>query len=212
VRKSLRSIAHARDLDQLFARFVDEWGDEGSPVQGGEGSEELSRFDLDVGAGAADTVRMMYCDARSYLPDDIMCKVDRASMAVSLETRAPFLDHRVAEVAARIPIGMKIRGGSGKNILKQLLYREAPRELFERPKAGFGIPVGEWIRGPLRGWAEELLNPAEIRSEGFFDADAISLRWRQHLSGQRDSTGALWSILMFQAWNKERAAMIAAAA
>ena len=154
----------------------------------------------------------MYCDAVSYLPDDIMCKVDRASMAVSLETRAPFLDHRVAALAARIPVAMNISGGSGKRILKQLLYREAPRELFERPKAGFGVPVGEWLKGPLRAWAEELLDPAKLKADGWFDGDQVLLRWRDHLSGTREGAGALWGILMFQAWQREQSSAVAAAA
>jgi asparagine synthase (glutamine-hydrolysing) len=154
---------------------------------------------------------MMYCDAVSYLPDDIMCKVDRASMAVSLETRAPFLDHRVAELAARIPAAMNISGGGGKRILKALLYREAPKSLFDRPKAGFGIPVGEWIKDPLRPWAEELLDAATLRAEGWFDADAVAARWHQHLSGARDSTPALWAILMFQAWQRRQVDLAKAA-
>jgi asparagine synthase (glutamine-hydrolysing) len=149
---------------------------------------------------------MMYCDAVSYLPDDILCKVDRAAMAVSLETRVPFLDHNVAAVAARIPIEMKIRGGTGKHILRRLLYKEAPRTLFERPKAGFGVPVGEWIKGPLRPWAEELLDPSRMRREGYFDADIVQSRWQRHVTGQSDSTPAIWAILMFQAWHRETAA------
>jgi asparagine synthase (glutamine-hydrolysing) len=143
---------------------------------------------------------MMYCDSVSYLPDDILCKVDRASMAVGLEAHVPFLDHRVAAVAARIAPRLKVRGGTGKHILRQLLYREAPRRLFERPKAGFGIPVGEWIRGPLRPWAEELLDRQALESQGWFDPAAIESRRRDHMSGKRDSGTALWSILMFQAW------------
>ena len=144
---------------------------------------------------------MMYCDAVSYLPDDILCKVDRASMAVSLaEVHCPFLDHRVAEAAARIPLSMKIRGRTGKYMLREMLFREAPRKLFERPKAGFGIPIGEWIKGPFRDWAEFVADSRRIRSEGWFDANQIERRWREHLAGERDSTGALWSILMFQAW------------
>jgi len=142
----------------------------------------------------------MYCDAITYLPDDILCKVDRASMAVSLESRVPFLDHRVAEVAARIPLHMKIQGGRGKRILRRLLARDVPVELFERPKAGFGIPVGEWIKGPLRPWAEELLDSKRLAGQGYFDPAIVQRRWREHLSGQRNSTPALWAILMFQAW------------
>jgi asparagine synthase (glutamine-hydrolysing) len=155
---------------------------------------------------------MMYCDAVSYLPDDILCKVDRASMAVSLEARVPFLDQRVAALAARMPVTMKIRGGTGKHVLREMLYREAPRQLFDRPKAGFGIPVGEWIKGPLRGWTEELLDPGRLRAEGWFDADAILQRWNEHLSGTRDSTAALWPVLMFQAWIHDQDSVSAAAA
>jgi asparagine synthase (glutamine-hydrolysing) len=142
----------------------------------------------------------MYADAVSYLPDDILCKVDRASMAVSLETRVPFLDHRVAEVAARIPLDFKIRGPVGKSILRKLLYRHVPESLFDRPKAGFAVPVGEWLKGPLRDWAEALLDPVRLRSEGWFDADLVQSRWRQHLLGRSDSTAALWSVLMFESW------------
>jgi asparagine synthase (glutamine-hydrolysing) len=154
----------------------------------------------------------MYCDAVSYLPDDILCKVDRASMAVALETRVPFLDHRVAEVAARIPLSMKIREGRGKCILRKLLDRYVPRELVERPKTGFAVPVGEWIKGPLRDWAQELLDERKMRIEGWFDADVVNARWQDHLSGRRDSTAALWAVLMFQAWLHEQQAVSAVAA
>jgi len=142
----------------------------------------------------------MYCDAVGYLPDDILCKVDRASMAVSLETRVPFLDHRVAALAARIPLDMKVREGKGKHIVRQLLYRHVPRELIDRPKAGFGVPVGEWIKGPLRPWAEDLLDRGRMASEGWFDPAIVHRRWLGHLSGARDSTPAIWAVLMFQAW------------
>jgi asparagine synthase (glutamine-hydrolysing) len=110
----------------------------------------------------------------------------------------------VAELAARIPINLKARDGRGKHILRKLLYRMVPRELVDRPKAGFGIPVGEWIKGPLRPWAEELLDADRIRSEGWFDPQTIQWRWRQHLAGRRDSTPALWAILMFQSWFNEQ--------
>jgi asparagine synthase (glutamine-hydrolysing) len=173
-------------------------------VIGGVGADP--GFDLEVGAATPDTVRMMYCDAVSYLPDDILAKVDRASMAVALETRVPFLDHRVAEVAARIPLDMKVHNGRGKHIVRKLLYGLVPRELVDRPKAGFAIPVGEWIKGPLRPWAEDLLDPGLIRSQGWLDADIVQKRWRQHFSGQRDSTAALWALLMFQAWLGEQEA------
>jgi asparagine synthase (glutamine-hydrolysing) len=213
VRKSLRTVAGARDLDQVLSAFLDEWAGEQSPViGGGVRTSGLCPFDLDVGPGAPDALRMMYCDATSYLPDDILCKVDRASMAVSLEAHAPYLDHRVAAVAARIPIGMNIRGGTGKYMLRQLLYREAPQELFERPKSGFAIPVGDWIKGPLRDWAEDLLEPVAMRAAGWLDPQPIQRRWREHLAGVRDSTPAIWAILMFQAWLIAQEASVSAAA
>jgi asparagine synthase (glutamine-hydrolysing) len=204
VQKALRIAGSARSFDDVYNSFLDEWSLERSPVLGG-GDGDGSGFDLDVAPGAPDAVRMMYCDAVSYLPDDILCKVDRASMAVSLETRVPFLDHRVAELAASIPVSMKVRGGKGKHILRELLYREAPRALFERPKAGFAIPVGDWIKGPLRPWAEDLLDPARMAAEGFFDPARVRRRWQEHLSGRRDATPALWAVLMFQAWHREAA-------
>ncbi|HEY0148227.1 MAG TPA: asparagine synthase (glutamine-hydrolyzing) [Allosphingosinicella sp.] len=212
VQKAFRTMGGASSLDDVFNTFLDEWSAERSPVLGGEDVPGQCGFDLEPGGNAPDAVRMMYCDARSYLPDDILCKVDRAAMAVSLETRVPFLDHRVAELAAHIPLDMKIKGGTGKHILRRLLYREAPQALFERPKAGFALPVGEWIKGPLRPWAEELLDRRRLSSEGWFDADIVHRRWQQHLKGQRDSTPALWAILMFQAWSADAAREIRAAA
>ena len=142
----------------------------------------------------------MLRDSTGYLPDDILTKVDRASMAVSLETRVPFLDHRLAAVAARIPLAMKVRGGRGKQILRSALFARAPQSLFDRPKAGFAVPVGQWIRGPLRDWAEELLAERRLAGDGWFDPGIVRARWADHLSGRRDSTAAIWSILMFQAW------------
>jgi len=202
VQKALRVAGSARGFDDVYRSFLDEWSPASTPVLGARGQDAL---DLDPYPGAPDAARMMYCDATAYLPDDILVKVDRAAMAVSLETRVPFLDHRVAAVAARIPLSMKIRDGRGKHVLRELLYRHAPRALFERPKAGFAIPVGQWLRGPLRPWAEELLAPARLAAEGYFDAAAVGARWRDHLSGRRDGTAALWAVLMFQAWLAEQA-------
>jgi asparagine synthase (glutamine-hydrolysing) len=196
--QALRLAGSARKFDDIYAGLIDQWGGDASPVVGIQHPAE--ELDLELGEGAPDPLRMMYCDAVTYLPDDILAKVDRASMAVSLETRVPFLDHRVAEVAARIPLGLKVRGGSGKHVLRQLLYRHVPAGLFDRPKAGFAIPVSEWIRGPLRGWAEDLLNPDRLRAEGWFDAALVGRRWQDHLAGRRDSTQAIWTVLMFQAW------------
>ena len=144
--------------------------------------------------------RMMLRDTLGYLPDDILCKVDRAAMSVSLETRAPFLDHRVVELAWRLPMSMKIRDGTGKWALRQLLYRHVPRDLIERPKAGFAIPVGQWLRGPLREWAEGLLSESRLQSEGYLEPGPVREAWRQHLSGRYDWTSRLLGVLMFQAW------------
>ncbi len=204
IQKSLRVSAAARRFDDVYASFLDEWSLEASPVIGASGPG--STWDLDVAEGAGDEIRMMYCDAVSYLPGDILCKVDRAAMAVSLETRVPFLDHRVAETAARIPIGFKIANGEGKQIVRKLLYREAPRELFDRPKSGFGVPIGHWLRGPLREWCEDLLDERRLAQEGWFEPTVVRGRWREHLSGRRDSTAAIWAILMFQSWLDEQRA------
>jgi asparagine synthase (glutamine-hydrolysing) len=200
VRKSFRTMAAANDLDDVFATFLDEYSGEASPVAAEGPHDRRYGLDLDLGPGAPEAARMMYCDATSYLPDDILCKVDRASMAVSLETRTPYLDHRVAELAARIPMHMKIQGGRGKLILRKLLYSHAPQALFERPKAGFGIPVGPWLKGPLKEWGESLLDERRLREQGYFDPKAVRRRWDQHQSGERDGTFALWAILMFEAW------------
>lgn len=146
--------------------------------------------------------RMMFNDQVGYLTDDILCKVDRAAMAASLETRAPFLDHRVAEFAWQSPLNMKIRNGQGKWLLRQVLYRYVPKTLVERPKQGFGVPLDTWLRGPLREWAESLLDESRLLSEGYFHPKPIRQKWEEHLSGRRNWQYWLWNVLMFQAWRE----------
>ena len=201
LQRTFHRLEGVDSLAELYRSFRDEWTGEQSPVIGAAFDDPACELDLDVADGS-DLVRMMYCDAVSYLPGDILCKVDRAAMAHSLEVRIPFLDHRVANVAARIPIRMKVRNGTDKYILKQLLFSHVPSHLFARPKAGFSVPIGAWLKGPLRPWAEDLLSRERLDREGFFAGVMIQKRWQDHLAGRRDAAHSLWPVLMFQSWNQ----------
>jgi asparagine synthase (glutamine-hydrolysing) len=147
--------------------------------------------------------RMTLADSLSYLTDDILQKVDRAAMAVALETRVPFLDKDVVEFAARIPSGMKVRDGRGKWLVRQVLYQHVPANLVDRPKTGFGIPIDEWLRGPLQSWASDLLSPARLRTQNLFNAKRVAARMAEHMSGRRNHGYWLWNLLMAQAWHGE---------
>jgi asparagine synthase (glutamine-hydrolysing) len=147
---------------------------------------------------------MMLADTLTYLPDDILVKVDRAAMGVSLETRAPFLDHRLFEFVWSLPLSSRVGDGGSKLLLRKILDRYLPRHLVERPKAGFALPIHQWLRGPLRDWAESLLDPIRLRDQGYFDLKVVRTAWQEHLSGQRNRQYDLWSVLMFQAWLESR--------
>jgi asparagine synthase (glutamine-hydrolysing) len=188
----------AANGEALYEGLASFWA-EGSPVREappvpsvGERCASLQSLSL--------AERMMYWDAATYLPDDILAKVDRAAMAVSLETRVPMLDHEVVEFAWRLPPAMRVRAGRTKPLLRRLLERHVPRKLFERPKMGFAVPLEHWLRGPLRGWAESLLAEPRLEREGWFDAARVRAAWREHLEGRRERQHDLWIVLMFQAW------------
>ncbi len=192
-------VLTSNSIDSLYAGIVSHWRPE-ELVLGA--SEPLTYVDqvFPVLRGFDNVQKMMLIDSISYLPDDILVKLDRAAMAVSLEGRVPFLDHRVVEFAWRMPQSLKLKDGVGKWILRQVLYKYVPKELVERPKMGFGIPIDSWLRGPLREWAEELLNERRLCQEGFFDPRLIRIKWTEHLSGVRNWQYQLWNVLMFQAW------------
>jgi asparagine synthase (glutamine-hydrolysing) len=183
----------------LYRRLVTHWEPDQVVLQAHEPKGVL--WDPKIDTDFPDLLpRMQFLDLVSYLPDDILTKVDRASMAVALEARVPLIDHRVVEFAWRLPKAAKIRGGVSKWLLRQVLYRHVPKELVERPKMGFGVPLGEWLRGPLRGWAENLLSEQRLREGGFFDPAAVLRVWSEHLSGDHNRQYMLWNVLMFEAW------------
>lgn len=200
----LTRLLEAESPEELYAELTSLWRRPSDAVVDGKeppvaALEEGRRADL------PDLARWMMClDAQTYLPDDILTKVDRASMAVGLEVRVPFLDHRLFEYAWRIPIGLKIRGGRGKLVLRRVLERYVPPRIFEKPKMGFGIPLGDWLRGDLRGWAEDLLTEKRIAADGFLHPAPIRRAWEEHLRGTRDRQHELWVALMFNAWLQEQ--------
>lgn len=194
----LATVLELGSVDEMYARLVSTWPDPGRLVRGGHEPELPWRA---VKANLPDPAhRMMLFDLLGYLPDDILAKVDRASMGASLEVRAPLLDHRVVEFAWRLPLCQKIRGGESKWLLRRLLERHVPRSLVDRPKHGFGIPIDAWLRGPLRQWAEDLLSEQRLEREGFFDPAPVRSALRVHLQGRKNRQYELWAVLMFQSW------------
>ena len=195
----LAEMLYYRDFHQLYYRAMSYW-DDSSPVVLGAGEAETV-FNSPRTIPARDLFHyMMFLDTSVYLPDDILVKVDRAAMAVSLETRVPLLDHRIFELAWRLPLSLKYQPGASKWILRQILYKYVPRHLLERPKMGFGVPIADWLRGPLRTWAEDLLNEAWLAQGQLLNPQAIRRRWHEHLLGVRNWHYYLWPALMLQEW------------
>ncbi len=214
-RNRLATLVHllqARDRNDFHFRLVCHWKDPGSVVIGTNDAWTVHTDSSIRVQGCDFRQHLAYLDTISYLPDDILVKVDRAAMAVGLETRAPLLDHRVVEFAARLPFRFKLQGRETKCLLREVLYRYVPRKLVDRPKMGFALPIDRWLRGPLRDWAEALLDETRLRADGFFETAPIRQKWQEHLSGAHDWQNQLWAVLMFQAWLEQAAERSAAAA
>ncbi len=198
--EKLLRVLPAKDKEQFYQILMNHWDNPEQLVIGGQKYPTLINSPEQWPQTDSFEHWMMAMDAGQYMTDDILVKVDRAAMANSLETRVPLLDHRVVELAWQIPQHMKIRDGVGKWILREVLYRHVPREMIERPKKGFSVPLGQWLRGPLRDWAEALLSEQRLVQEGYFVPSVVRRVWSEHLQGKRDHARKLWSILMFQAW------------
>jgi len=194
----IASLANCATREDFYRAMTSQWYPPSLLSRGN--FSDLGRPSVHLDLLSNPVEKMMLTDSLTYLPDDILAKVDRAAMAVGLETRVPMLDHRVVELAWQLPYEMKVRGGQGKWLLRQVLYRHVPREIVDRPKMGFGIPIGEWLRGPLRDWAEDLLDESKLTSHGLFDPKPIRARWEQHIEGRQNWRDSLWLVLMFQAW------------
>jgi asparagine synthase (glutamine-hydrolysing) len=197
------SILRSSSPEAMYQALVSTWANPEVLVQNAKEPITISR-DVQHWPGLADIAdKMMYLDMVTYLAGDILTKVDRASMNASLETRLPFLDPSLAAFAWRLPLSWKVRGTEGKLILRNLLYRNVPKDLVDRPKRGFGVPVAEWLRGPLRDWAESLLAPDILKRQGLLNVGLVDRTWTNHLSRKQFSPSQLWSVLMLQAWMQE---------
>lgn len=200
----LRDVIAARTPEELYRLVVSHWSSPADVVLNAH--EPATILNTPDAWPRVDSFEhwMMAMDAQTYMTDDVLTKVDRAAMANSLETRVPLLDHRVVELAWRLPLHMKIRDGQGKWVLRQVLYKHVPKEMIERPKKGFSIPLAIWLRGPLRDWAEALLDEPRLKAEGYLNHVPIRKAWLAHLQGKADNATRLWGVLMFQAWLEEQ--------
>ena len=198
------NVIGSSSIDELYLQLVSNWSNPESIVLNSSGAISQATSGIINSLQMNQIQKMMLMDTLTYLPDDILTKVDRAAMGVSLETRIPFLSCNVVDFAWHMPMNFKIRNGESKWALRQILYKYIPKEMIERPKMGFSVPIGVWLRGPLREWAEDLLDESRLRQEGFFDPTVIRKKWMEHLSGARDWQHQLWSVLMFQAWLEEQ--------
>lgn len=198
-------LLDAPGLESLYERLVSTTGHPAGLINGAQQARGAGRLAalLRTGARGAPIERMMLADAAVYLPDDLLAKLDRASMIVGLEGRVPLLDHRVAEFAWSLPLEWRTTVRDGKILLRRVLGRYVPPDLFERPKMGFEVPIGGWLRGPLRNWADDLLDEHELSAAGFFDVASVRRTWKAHTSGRADGGHLLWSVLMFEAWRRE---------
>jgi asparagine synthase (glutamine-hydrolysing) len=195
------SLLSLKTSGDVYLRLCSHWSNPAEIVIGGSEMPTMLTGYEPLPSLSGNVEQMMYTDLVSYLPDDILVKVDRAAMAVSLETRVPFLDHRIVEFAMSLPLSILRAENSPKWPLRQILYKHVPREMIERPKMGFGVPIDTWLRGALRDWAEDLLSEHRLKSGGYFDPAPIRRVWQEHLSGRRNHQYLLWDVLMFQAWN-----------
>lgn len=191
------ALSTAQSAVDFYDALRSHWRDSDEVVLGRSSRAGATRF---TSIGGSFGEQMMFQDLIQYLPDDILTKLDRSSMQVSLEARVPVLDHEVVEFAWRLPLELKIRQGTGKWLVRRVLERHVPRALFERPKTGFGVPVGRWLRGPLLDWASSLLDPAQLRQQGLLDPQRVTQVWQDHLQGRGNHEHRLWALLMFQSW------------